>query len=284
MLTLHRAERSTELADALAQILAVPLADPFTPEVIAVPAKGIERWLTQRLSTVLGAEESDGVAANISFPSPTRLVDEAIGAASGVDADDDPWAGQRQVWALLDVIDANLDEPWCGVLKAHLTGEHRITRRYATASHLTDLWRMYAAQRPQMLVDWAAGRAESRSDNPDVLGLASAIRGAQDPEIQTMSGWLEQWGEPVPGEMDGMDRGGMPGMMSEQEMADLEAASGTSFDKMFLESMILHHTGAVQMAQAQQADGQYADAVDLAEQIEQSQTAEIETMEGLLQG
>ncbi len=126
--------------------------------------------------------------------------------------------------------------------------------------------------------------AESRSDNPDVLGLASAIRGAQDPEIQIMSGWLEEWGEPVPGEMDGMDRGGMPGMMSEQEMADLEAASGTSFDKMFLESMILHHTGAVQMAQAQQADGQYAAAVDLAEQIEQSQTAEIATMEDLLAG
>ncbi len=126
--------------------------------------------------------------------------------------------------------------------------------------------------------------AESRSDNPDVLGLASAIRDAQDPEIQTMSGWLEEWGEPVPDEMDGMDRGGMPGMMSGQEMADMEAASGTSFDEMFLESMIAHHTGAVQMAQTEQADGQYAAAVDLAEQIEQSQTAEIETMEGLLQG
>ncbi|MGI8694213.1 MAG: DUF305 domain-containing protein [Geodermatophilaceae bacterium] len=126
--------------------------------------------------------------------------------------------------------------------------------------------------------------AESRSDNPDVLGLASAIRDAQDPEIQTMSGWLEEWGEPVPGEMDGMEGMDMPGMMSEQEMATLEAAEGDAFDEMFLESMIAHHTGAIQMAQAQQADGQYADAVDLAEQIEQSQTAEIATMEDLLQG
>lgn len=126
--------------------------------------------------------------------------------------------------------------------------------------------------------------AESRSDNPDVLELASAIRDAQDPEIQTMSGWLEEWGEPVPGEMDGMDGMDIPGMMSEEEMADLEAASGASFDEMFLESMIAHHTGAVQMAQTEQADGQYADAIELAELIEQSQTAEIETMEGLLAG
>ncbi|MBA2416774.1 MAG: exodeoxyribonuclease V subunit gamma [Geodermatophilaceae bacterium] len=158
MLALHRAERSTDLVVALAQILTVPLPDPFTAEVIAVPAKGIERWLTQRLSTVLGADANDGVAANIAFPSPTRLVDEAIGAASGIDADDDPWSTSRQLWTLLDVIDACLDEPWCGVLQAHLTGEHRVTRRYATAAHLTRLWRMYAAERPQMLVDWAAGR------------------------------------------------------------------------------------------------------------------------------
>ncbi len=88
----------------------------------------------------------------------------------------------------------------------------------------------------------------------------------------------------MPAEMDGMGGMDMPGMASDQEMADMEAASGPGFDELFLESMIAHHTGAVQMAQAEQADGQYAEAVDLAEQIEQSQSAEIKTMEGLLQG
>jgi len=160
VLTIHRAERSAHLADALAQVLENPLPDPFTPEVIAVPAKGIERWLTQRLSTVLGTQDEakDGVAANLLFPSPTRLVDEAIAAASGIDPDDDPWGGPRLLWALLDVIDTFLDAPWSAVLKAHLTGEHRLTRRYETAAHLADLWRSYAAERPRMLVDWAAGR------------------------------------------------------------------------------------------------------------------------------
>ncbi|MFD4292840.1 exodeoxyribonuclease V subunit gamma [Rhodococcus sp. NPDC058532] len=164
MLTLHRAERSDTLADALAAILAAPLADPFTREVIAVPAKGVERWLTQRLSDSLGAAPDgvDGVAANIDFPSPTRLVDEALAAASGTDADADPWHPARVLWTLLDVVDVSLDEPWAAVLARHLghgdAGGHRIGRRYGTAAHLAELFRSYGDQRPAMLVAWAAGR------------------------------------------------------------------------------------------------------------------------------
>jgi exodeoxyribonuclease V gamma subunit len=160
-LRLHRAEQTSVLADAFAGVLAAPLPDPFMREVVAVPAKGVERWLTQRLSTVLGAGGSyDGVAANLAFPSPTRLVDEAIAAAGGHEADDDPWAPQRVLWHLLEIIDSCLGEPWCSVLAGHLGSggdDHRTGRRYAAAEHLRDLYRSYAAHRPQLLVDWAAG-------------------------------------------------------------------------------------------------------------------------------
>jgi exodeoxyribonuclease V gamma subunit len=160
-LRLHRAERTSVLADALADVLRAPLADPFQREVIAVPAKGVERWLTQRLSTGLGTGSAyDGVAANLAFPSPTRLVDEAIAAAGGHQADDDPWAPQRVLWQLLDLIDRCVGEPWCAVLAGHLghgADDHRSGRRYAAAEHLRDLYRSYAAHRPQLLVDWAAG-------------------------------------------------------------------------------------------------------------------------------
>ena len=77
MLELHRAERASTLATGLAMLLAEPLADTFTADVVAVPAKGVERWLQQRLSLSLGAAgASDGIAANIDFPSPGRLVDD----------------------------------------------------------------------------------------------------------------------------------------------------------------------------------------------------------------
>ncbi|AQA25849.1 exodeoxyribonuclease V, gamma subunit [Rhodococcus sp. MTM3W5.2] len=169
MLTLHRAERSDTLAAALADVLTSPLADPFAREVIAVPAKGVERWLTQRLSATLGAVDGDGVAANIEFPSPTRLVDEALAAATGMTADEDPWNPARLLWTLLGVIDDVLDEPWASVLARHLgngTDDHRRGRRYGTAAHLTELFRSYGAQRPAMLQDWAAGRDTDGTDGP----------------------------------------------------------------------------------------------------------------------
>ncbi|QKT10920.1 exodeoxyribonuclease V subunit gamma [Rhodococcus sp. W8901] len=161
MLTLHRAESAGTLASALADVLVRPLSDPFQREVVAVPAKGVERWLTQRLSRVLGAVDGDGIAANIDFPSPTRLVDGALAAATGYDIDSDPWHPSRMLWTLLAVIDDCVDESWCSVLARHLghgSDDHRAGRRYGTAAQLAELFRSYGAQRPAMLVDWAAGR------------------------------------------------------------------------------------------------------------------------------
>src|SRR5690606_5368972 len=59
-LHIHRGERADVLPDALAGLLADPLPDPFATEVVAVPAKGVERWLTQRLSGVLGVSAAPG--------------------------------------------------------------------------------------------------------------------------------------------------------------------------------------------------------------------------------
>ncbi|MFF2084385.1 exodeoxyribonuclease V subunit gamma [Nocardia sp. NPDC058176] len=159
-LHLHRAERADALADGLGSLLGVAPADPFATEVVAVPAKGVERWLAQRLSGVLGvAGTGDGIAANIAFPAPSALVAEVLAAASGVAPADDPWGGQRLVWTLLSVIDEVADQPWAAVLARHLGlpgTSHRVGRRYATAAHLAALFDSYAAQRPQLLLDWAA--------------------------------------------------------------------------------------------------------------------------------
>lgn len=65
-------------------------------------------------------------------------------------------------------------------------------------------------------------------------------------------------------------------------MTDMEGASGAEFDQMFLTMMIEHHDGAIEMAQTEQADGEYPDAVELAGNIETAQTAEIQTMQDLL--
>src|SRR5580698_9974718 len=76
VLYLHRSERSDHLVDALGDLLLGPLADPMAREVVAVPTRGVERWLSQRLSHRLGASNGagDGVCANIDFPFPGGLV------------------------------------------------------------------------------------------------------------------------------------------------------------------------------------------------------------------
>jgi len=126
--------------------------------------------------------------------------------------------------------------------------------------------------------------AQQRAAGADVKKLAGDIEKAQDPEIQTMAGWLRAWSKDVPTDTSGMQHGGMdmPGMMSADEMKALENASGATFDRMFLQMMIKHHEGAIEMARTEQTNGTNPEATALAKQIETAQTAEIGTMEQLL--
>ncbi|MGF1645924.1 MAG: exodeoxyribonuclease V subunit gamma [Kineosporiaceae bacterium] len=166
MLHVHRGERTDALADALAGVLAEPPSDPFADEVVAVPTRGVERWLTQRLSHLLGAVpgRGDGVAARVSFPSPGRLVAQVVAAAdvpagaTGGGPDRDPWRPEALVWPVLETVDAVTGQPWCPALGAYLTGDERRRRRHAAAARLAALLASYGAQRPAMVRAWAAGQ------------------------------------------------------------------------------------------------------------------------------
>ncbi|MGC4939923.1 DUF305 domain-containing protein [Kribbella sp. DT2] len=128
-----------------------------------------------------------------------------------------------------------------------------------------------------------ADLALKNASNAEVKQLATAIKQAQDPEIQTMSGWLTSWGQPVPTPMAGHDMSaGMPGMMTMEEMAELEKATGSAFDQMWLQMMVKHHQGAVAMAKTEQTTGKAEAAVALAKKIETDQNREIATMQKLL--
>jgi uncharacterized protein (DUF305 family) len=129
-----------------------------------------------------------------------------------------------------------------------------------------------------------AQHAEQRAASAEVKKLAGEIEKFQDPEIRTMTGWLQAWGKEIPADTAHTGHGGsdMPGMMSDQEMNALQYASGVAFDRMFLQMMIKHHEGAIQMARTEQGNGQNTDAIALAKQIETDQTREIAVMNRLL--
>jgi exodeoxyribonuclease V gamma subunit len=165
MLHLHRAERADGLVDDLAAVVRTPLADPFQAEVVAVPTRGVERWLAQRLSASAGAspERCDGVCANVDFPFPGRLTGGAVATASGIDDESDPWLPARSIWPLLEVVQESIDEPWLALLKRHIQGTEespRRGRRLAAVRHVSDLYDRYALHRPDLLLRWVAGEDE----------------------------------------------------------------------------------------------------------------------------
>lgn len=135
------------------------------------------------------------------------------------------------------------------------------------------------------------------SASPQVQQLAKQIKAAQDPEIQQMTRWLQSWGAPtaMPGTTDasgmaGMDHSGhdmgamtMSGMMTAEQMQELEQARRTDFDQKWLTMMIAHHEGAIAMAQQAQASNN-SQVTTLTDAIITGQQQEITTMQQLLAG
>ena len=185
MFRIHRSERADALVDALVELLRAPAGDPFGAEVVAVPTRGVERWLTHRIAAAVGTSPggTDGVCANVEFPFPGRLVGDVLAEATGVDRTEDPWRPERAVWPLLELIDEQAGEPWMALLASHLglsadstddagdpgnegdpdddgTNALRRARRFATARHLADLFDSYAVYRPDLVLSWLdhAGR------------------------------------------------------------------------------------------------------------------------------
>lgn len=177
-LRVHTAARADVLVDALADLLAdvPPGADPFAAEVVAVPTRGVERWVAQRLAHRLGAgpDGEAGVCAQVDLAPPARLVRTAVAAATGVPPDDDPWEPERLVWHVLRAVDAAVADgaPWAAPLARHVTDppdardDVHAGRRVRLAQRLAGAFTAAASQRPSLALAWAAGRDEDGAGAP----------------------------------------------------------------------------------------------------------------------
>lgn len=133
-----------------------------------------------------------------------------------------------------------------------------------------------------VMVDLTQGRRLS----PGMTQLTEDIRAAQVPEIETMVDWLTTWREDVPetsrDHVNSHSGSGDAMGMDPDDVTALEGTDGDAFETMWLEMMIEHHEGAIEMAEAEQEAGVFPDAVALAESIETSQAAGIDQMAGML--
>ena len=116
----------------------------------------------------------------------------------------------------------------------------------------------------------------------DVTKLAEQIKAAQQPEIDTMKGFLTAWGQQEMGGMGGMNHGSDDGMATDTQLKELDQADAQTGQKMYLQLMTAHHQGAVKMAETEVNDGKNPEAVDLAKNIIATQQQEIGTMKDLL--
>jgi len=139
----------------------------------------------------------------------------------------------------------------------------------------------------------------TRGESKDLQAFGDRIAISQTDEIKYMKQWLEDRGKPISMPMkhdmkgmDGMDMKGMdmsmpmmPGMLSPQQMKDLEAAKGAAFDHLFLTGMIQHHTGALTMVdELYKTPGAGQDILlyDFATDVDNTQRAEIRIMQAML--
>lgn len=137
----------------------------------------------------------------------------------------------------------------------------------------------------QQAIDLAA-MVPDRSTNPEMLTLAATIAGQQQPEIATMKALLMQW-DVNPDEMShasGHAGMAMAGMVDDATMVKLDSLKGADFDILWLQSMITHHQGAIEMAKAEIANGKNVDMTTLARNIIAAQQAEIDQMKLMLVG
>ncbi|MGL5824276.1 MAG: DUF305 domain-containing protein [Nocardioides sp.] len=139
---------------------------------------------------------------------------------------------------------------------------------------------------------------DGRPLDPEVEKLANAIRDAQGPEVEIMVDWLTAWDQEVPEtSIDhanaGHDTGDraddsaavtsdLPGMMSEDDMDALADAPDKEFQALWLQMMTEHHTGAIEIAKVEQENGEFPDAITLAESIRAGQADEIAQLESWL--
>lgn len=170
------------------------------------------------------------------------------------------------------------------VVQGGAPGEAAVTISPSAAA--TDKWTQTDADFVTMMIPHHAQALEmtrlarEHGVHPEVVSLAKRIESAQGPEIVAMSGWLNARGLRVPRASDPAHT--MAGMLTPDQMSELGKARGETFDRLFLTGMIQHHQGALEMVEPMASKGSDALAIEMAMDVEATQSVEIDIMEKLL--
>jgi len=160
-LKIHRSDHPDLLVDALCDVIATPRTDPLATEIIAVPTRGIDRWLTERIGTVFAERGiGDGIAANIDFPFVHRVASDTLSHIPGTAGSLDARTGGALVAHLDRILDDHHSEPRLAIVARFIEGPDRETtgvQRLRAARKIAGLFSSYERHRPGMIAAWSRG-------------------------------------------------------------------------------------------------------------------------------
>ncbi|WP_365304113.1 exodeoxyribonuclease V subunit gamma [uncultured Thiodictyon sp.] len=153
MLEIHHSNRLEVLLDHLVEVLDQPLADPFGEEFLVAQNQGMARWLAQ------GLAQQSGVAANLRFPLPARLVWDLLGCWFADLPPQSEWDKDRLVWRVFARLPALIADPAFAEPARYLVGEPQELKTYQLARRVADLFDQYLVYRPDVVLEWEQGPA-----------------------------------------------------------------------------------------------------------------------------
>lgn len=154
-LHIYTSNRMEQLVQALAGLLRTPLSSVFTPELIVVQSKGMQRWLAMELA------DRFGVWANCSYPFPNALSRELMSRVLPDQQADDCFSTDVLQWKLFGLLEHYMEHPDFAMLHQYLQADQDHMKRFQLAGRLADIFDQYTLYRPDMLHNWEAGNCQT---------------------------------------------------------------------------------------------------------------------------
>lgn len=150
-LRLYTSNRMEHLVEALSGVLAEPLASPFTPELVVVQSKGMQRWLAMELA------KRHGIWANCSYPFPNKMVWELFSKTLPNIPDISLFSPEVVTWKIMGFLPEYLKRDEFAPLRQYLAGENAGLKQFQLAEKIADCFDQYTLFRPELLKEWERG-------------------------------------------------------------------------------------------------------------------------------
>src|SRR3984957_4610712 len=149
---LHTGNRLETLFEELAAVVRKPLPSVLQPETIVVQSLGMGRWLALELA------KGQGICANVQFPFPGKFLSDLFRLALPATPEGKQFDRQIMTWRLTHLLPKMAERAEFEAVRHYVSGEQRNLKRFQLASKVADAFSQYLAFRPQMILDWDAGK------------------------------------------------------------------------------------------------------------------------------